>query len=84
LGAFLIVPATASWAFTFIAAPVLTAAIILRCEKTVIAFAAPASALAAIALWWRGQPLLAVALATVSIAGVSMLHRAIHRRLLQR
>jgi hypothetical protein len=83
LGAFLVWPATALSAF-IIAAPVLAAALILRCERTVIAFAAPASALAAIALWWRGQPLLAVALAAVSIAGVSMLHCAIHRRLLQR
>jgi hypothetical protein len=83
-GAFLMVPATASSAFTFIAAPVLAAALILRCERTVIAFAAPASALAAIAIGWRGQPLLAVALAAVSIAGVSMLHCASHRRLLQR
>jgi len=83
-GAFLMVPATASSAFTFIAAPVLAAALILRCEKAVLAFAAPASALAAIALWWRGQPLLAVALTAVSIAGISMLHCAIHRRLLQR
>jgi hypothetical protein len=84
LGAFLVWPATALSAFIFIAAPVLAAALILRCERTVIAFAAPASALAAIAIGWRGQPLLAVALAAVSIAGVSMLHCAIHRRLLQR
>jgi hypothetical protein len=85
LGALLVLPRPVAPVpvLLFTTAPALAAAFVLRCEKTVMAFALPAAVLTAGALWWRGQPLLAFALAGVSIAGISMLHCAIRRRTLQ-
>jgi hypothetical protein len=81
LGAFLVLPP--AWAplavFIFMSAPTLAALLVLRCEKSFLAFAVPASLLTAAALWWHGQAL-AAAFAGVSIAAIAMLHCAIRRR----
>lgn len=74
LGAFLILPPSAVWAvLVFAAAPWLTAAFLLKCEKAVIAFALPASLMSASALFWSGQPQAAWTAGAILIAGVSIL-----------
>jgi hypothetical protein len=86
LGAFLVPPQPSALAFFFVAVPGLTAATILKDEMGTIAFGASASLLAAVAAAWHGGPraagtMGAILFAAVSIAGVSMLQRAMRRRL---
>ena len=82
LGVFLILPPASVWAIlVFAVAPDLTAALILKCEKSVIAFAAPVDLLSAVAAFWSGQPgaaWVAILIAAVSIT--SMLQCAMLRR----
>lgn len=86
LGAVLVLPPAPVWAaLVFAAIPGLTAALIIPCEKDVIAFAMPASLLSACAVFRDGQPqatwVAAVILMTgVSIAGFSMLQCAMRSR----
>ena len=80
LGAFLILPPAPLWAaLVFAAAPSLIAALALECEKSAIAFIAPASFLSALAVFWGQQAAWAgwaTLMAGVSIAGFSMLRCA--------
>jgi hypothetical protein len=86
LGALLILSPAPLWAaLVFAAAPSLTTALVLKCEKSVIAFATPASLLSAAAVFWNGQPQTAwaagtILMAGVSIAGFSMLQCAMRTR----
>lgn len=82
LGAFLILPPASVWAIlVFAAAPGLTAALIFKCEKSAIAFAAPVALLSIGAAFWSGQPQAAwVAILIAAVSITSMLQCAMLRR----
>ena len=83
LGAFLVLPQTG--ALAFVAGPLLTAVLILKCERSALAFGLPLTLVAAAAAGWSGnaqaaETMAAILMAGVSIAGLSMLQCAIARR----
>ena len=85
LGAFLVLPQTGAIAFAFVAGPLLTTVLILKCGRSALAFGLPVTLLAAAATGWSGSAQAAMNMATillagVSIAGLSMLQCAIARR----
>ncbi|HEX4636963.1 MAG TPA: hypothetical protein VH189_12320 [Rhizomicrobium sp.] len=86
LGALLVPPPAPALALFFVAVPGLTAAAILKDEVGTIAFGASTGLLAAGAATWHGGPQAAVTMeailfTAVTIAGISMLQRAMRRRL---
>ena len=83
LGAFLVPPQAGALAFA--AGPLLTAILILKCESSALAFGAPVTLLTATAMFWSASAFavencVAILMAGVSIAGLSMLQCAIVRR----
>ena len=84
LGAFLVLPHKPAPAFFFAAIPSLTAALILKDERGIIAFGAPVSLLTAAAILLQDGPQpLWTAAAILGMAGLFMLHCAISRHRLQ-
>jgi hypothetical protein len=83
LGAFLVLPQTG--ALAFVAGPLLTAMLILKCKRSALAFGLPLTLVAAAAASWSGnaqaaETTAAILMAGASIAGLSMLQCAIARR----
>jgi hypothetical protein len=83
LGAFLVLPQTG--AIAFVAGPLLTAVLILKCERSALAFGVPLTLVAAATAGWSAsaqaaETMAAILMAGVSIAGLSMLQCAIARR----
>lgn len=83
LGAFLVLPQAGAMVIAFVAAPLLTAMLILKCERSALAFGMPVTLLSAAAAGWTAQSagtIAAILMAGVSIAGLSMLQCAIAQR----
>ncbi len=85
LGGFLVLPQGGVMVFAFVTGPLLTALLILKCERSALTFGTPLTLVAAAAAGWNGsaqaaETMAAILMAGVSIAGLSMLQCAIALR----